>query len=215
MKLTQMDALHTELGKESGFRVCGIRDGLLFRFEAHTEPDVQKHAVKACDCVVDTVIRLAQLLHEDSVVEIEGARLGELERIGLEQRLSKQLGKNIGVRLRAKKESVKIADSYTHIGTVRGGVHLKTDGDLLVVGDVHVGARLQAGGNVFVMGALEGVAIVGENSIVCAYRLAPSEIRIGEACLLMDAMDKKADMLPEYAYLCDGAIKINKYHDKK
>ncbi|MEK3890579.1 septum site-determining protein MinC [Bacillus sp. FSL K6-3431] len=65
---------------------------------------------------------------------------------------------------------------------VRSGQVLEVTGDLLLVGDVNPGATVRAGGNIFIMGALKGVAHAGYNgkteSVIVASFMTPSQLRI-------------------------------------
>ncbi len=67
---------------------------------------------------------------------------------------------------------------------VRSGQVLKVDGDLLLVGDVNPGATVMAGGNIFIMGSLRGVAHAGfygrRDAIIAASVMKPTQLRIGD-----------------------------------
>lgn len=69
-------------------------------------------------------------------------------------------------------------------GIVRSGQVLKVPGDLLLIGDVNPGGTVMAGGNIFVMGILKGIAHAGcngnEEAVIAASSLIPSQLRIGE-----------------------------------
>jgi septum site-determining protein MinC len=69
-------------------------------------------------------------------------------------------------------------------GIVRSGQVLKVPGDLLLIGDVNPGGTVMAGGNIFVMGILKGIAHAGcngnEEAVIAASSLKPSQLRIGE-----------------------------------
>lgn len=65
---------------------------------------------------------------------------------------------------------------------IRSGQVLETPGDLLLVGDVNPGGTVRAGGNIFIMGSLKGIAHAGcfgnSNAVVVASVMNPSQIRI-------------------------------------
>lgn len=67
---------------------------------------------------------------------------------------------------------------------VRSGQVLKVDGDLLLVGDVNPGATVIAGGNIFVLGSLRGIAHAGfygrKDAIIAASVMKPTQLRIGD-----------------------------------
>lgn len=53
--------------------------------------------------------------------------------------------------------------SETYVGIVRSGQIITAVGDLVVIGDVNPNGRVIAGGNVFVLGRLKGIAHAGAN----------------------------------------------------
>ncbi|MCQ6273528.1 septum site-determining protein MinC [Bacillus sp. V3B] len=67
---------------------------------------------------------------------------------------------------------------------VRSGQVVKVPGDLLLIGDVNPGGTVMAGGNIFVMGVLKGIAHAGcygnTEAIIAASIMKPSQLRIGE-----------------------------------
>jgi septum site-determining protein MinC len=66
--------------------------------------------------------------------------------------------------------------------TLRSGSAVRTDGDILVLGDVNAGAEVVAGGDVIVWGAIRGTVHAGMDgdfgSIICALRFTPTQLRI-------------------------------------
>jgi len=67
---------------------------------------------------------------------------------------------------------------------IRSGQVLQTPGDLLLVGDVNPGGTVIAGGNIYIMGMLKGIAHAGfygdNHAIVAASVMKPSQIRISD-----------------------------------
>lgn len=67
---------------------------------------------------------------------------------------------------------------------VRSGQVLQVKGDLLLIGDVNPGGKVVAGGNVFIMGTLKGIAHAGcfgnDQAIIAASSMKPSQLRIAE-----------------------------------
>ncbi|MCP8967318.1 septum site-determining protein MinC [Ectobacillus ponti] len=67
---------------------------------------------------------------------------------------------------------------------VRSGQVLQVDGDLLLLGDVNPGGTIMAGGNIFVMGALRGVAHAGcygdRQAVIAASLMNPLQLRISD-----------------------------------
>ncbi|WP_428909268.1 septum site-determining protein MinC [Niallia sp. Krafla_26] len=89
---------------------------------------------------------------------------------------------------------------------IRSGQVLNVPGDLLLIGDVNPGGTVMAGGNIFVMGTLKGIAHAGcngnHNAVIAASVLIPQQLRIGD--LINRAPDHVVDQEPremECAYI--------------
>ncbi len=69
-------------------------------------------------------------------------------------------------------------------GVIRSGQVLRTDGDILVIGDVHPGAVIKAGGNVYVLGKLNGSVQAGcfgnKEAIIAAGLMTSAQISIAD-----------------------------------
>ncbi|MEH7388283.1 septum site-determining protein MinC [Bacillus sp. JJ1521] len=80
--------------------------------------------------------------------------------------------------MKKKHEIVSVAK------VVRSGQVLKVDGDLMLVGDVNPGATVIAGGNIFILGSLRGIAHAGfygrKDAIIAASVMKPTQLRIGD-----------------------------------
>lgn len=109
----------------------------------------------------------------------------------------------------SKAEAQKIHDdndivSITSI--VRSGQILQVPGDLLLVGDVNPGGTVLAGGNIFIMGALKGIAHAGVNgmkeAVIAASVMMPTQLRIAD-CLnrAPDHYDNEDQHEMECAYI--------------
>ncbi len=83
-------------------------------------------------------------------------------------------------RLKAENEVVTVSS------IIRSGQVLKVPGDLLLIGDVNPGGTVMAGGNIFIMGTLKGIAHAGcfgnEEAVIAASSMKPSQLRIAD-CL--------------------------------
>ncbi|ADL07510.1 septum site-determining protein MinC [Thermosediminibacter oceani] len=99
--------------------------------------------------------------------------------------------------------------------TLRSGQRIAYSGNVVVVGDVNPGSEIIAKGDILVFGALRGMAHAGaegdENSIVVAFRLQPTQLRI--AHVISRPPEEKSDIpqVPEMARLKDGIIIIEPY----
>ncbi|WP_458412355.1 septum site-determining protein MinC [Schinkia sp. CFF1] len=75
-------------------------------------------------------------------------------------------------------------DVVTVTRIIRSGQVLQVKGDLLLIGDVNPGGTVMAGGNIFVMGALRGIAHAGcfgnKEAVVTASVMKPMQLRISD-----------------------------------
>ena len=110
-----------------------------------------------------------------------------------------------------KKESNKEVNDFTHIGVVRSGDKISSNGDLIIIGDVNPGAQISARKNIYVWGKLCGVAIAGingdENSKIASLYLNPLQLRIS-ATVAIGPKEKPINHYPEIALLEFGRIVI-------
>lgn len=95
----------------------------------------------------------------------------------------------IDTKVISKEEAEKLSEENsmaTVVKIVRSGQVVEVQGDLLIVGDVNPGATVKAGGNIFIMGALRGIAHAGcfgnDEAVIAASIMKPSQLRINE-CL--------------------------------
>ncbi|MCZ0756669.1 septum site-determining protein MinC [Anoxybacillus sp. J5B_2022] len=90
---------------------------------------------------------------------------------------------------------------------VRSGQVLHVDGDLLLIGDVNPGGTVIAGGNIFILGALRGIAHAGcygnKEAIIAASIMKPMQLRISD--VMNRAPDHKTEERNEMecAYIDD------------
>lgn len=91
---------------------------------------------------------------------------------------SNVMTKDEALRLKRETEIVSITK------IVRSGQVLKVNGDLLLIGDVNPGGTVSATGNIFILGALRGIAHAGVNgnqqAVIAASIMKPTQLRIGE-----------------------------------
>lgn len=77
----------------------------------------------------------------------------------------------------------------TYVGIVRSGQVLRATGDLTVVGDVNPNGRIEAGGSIFVLGKLKGIAHAGihgdEQAIIAASQFEPTHVKIADVLEIM------------------------------
>jgi septum site-determining protein MinC len=95
--------------------------------------------------------------------------------------------------------------------TLRSGIRVHHPGSIIVLGDVHPGAEVVAGGDVVVWGKLHGTVhagALGDNgAVVCALDFAPTQLRIGHFITRSpDEHRRKAQ--PEMGRVKNGRIEV-------
>lgn len=91
---------------------------------------------------------------------------------------------------------------------IRSGQVLEVPGDLLLIGDVNPGGTVIAGGNIFIMGTLKGLAHAGcygnDQAVIAASSMKPSQLRISD-CLnrAPDSIQNNENREMECAYIDD------------
>lgn len=104
-------------------------------------------------------------------------------------------------------------------GTLRSGRDVTYEGHVVVIGDVNPGAKIVAGGNIIIMGALRGFAHAGasgnKEACIVAIALEAKQIRIAD--VIGRAPDGEAikSKTPEMALIRDGILTIEPYLQKK
>jgi len=97
-----------------------------------------------------------------------------------------------------------------HCGQVRGGQSIHSPRSLLLMGNVNPGARVSALGNVYVVGALKGVAHAGVNGKADAYiyaeKMTPLQLRIAGYVARNAQREQDIPSYPECAVVHEEAI---------
>ncbi|RLC66262.1 MAG: septum site-determining protein MinC [Chloroflexi bacterium] len=93
--------------------------------------------------------------------------------------------------------------------TLRSGQSLRHPGHVVIIGDVHHGAEVVAGGNIVVWGRVRGVVHAGalgdEGAVICALDLAPTQLRIA-GLIARSPEEQQGKPVPEMAVVQDGKI---------
>ncbi|WP_257346320.1 septum site-determining protein MinC [Pseudalkalibacillus decolorationis] len=95
---------------------------------------------------------------------------------------------------------------------IRSGQVLKVQGDLLLIGDVNPGGCVMATGNIFVMGALKGMAHAGhsgrKDAVVTASLMNPTMVRIADKYVQVDKDNPTIDIIGECAFFDEGSMSV-------
>lgn len=102
-------------------------------------------------------------------------------------------------------------DSIVLRRTLRSGQVVYHPGHIVVIGDVNPGAEIRAGGSVIVWGRLRGMVHAGtgeagDEAVVCALQLSPTQLRIGKYIARSPADDSDYEFVPEMASVQNGQI---------
>ena len=77
----------------------------------------------------------------------------------------------------------------TYVGIVRSGQVVRSSGDVVVIGDVNPNGRIEAGGNIYVLGKLKGIAHAGidgnVDAVITAAFFAPTHVLIADKVEMM------------------------------
>ncbi len=147
----------------------------------------------------------------EMTVYVEGAALTHSDKVALQKSIFKILGDNVLVVYEQKKTVIN-PETVFHMGTLRSGQNITSDGHLIIKGDVNPGAEITAAGNVVVLGALKGIVHAGSegnrDAIVAAMQLNPMQIRIADI-ITRSPDDMQEAPEPEFAYIKDDRIYID------
>lgn len=99
--------------------------------------------------------------------------------------------------------------------TLRSGRTIRSDGHVVVIGDVNPGAEIVAGGDVIIWGRLRGMVHAGalgdEEATVCALDMTPVQLRIA-GHIATSPKDQKRVPRPEIAMVRDNRIVVEAWH---
>ncbi len=150
-------------------------------------------------------------IKSEMTVYVEGNTLSHSDKVAVQKTIFKILGDNVLVMYEQRKTVIN-PETVFHMGTLRSGQNIKSDGHLVIKGDVNPGAEITAAGNVVVLGALKGIVHAGSegnrDAIVAAMQLNPMQIRIAD--IITRSPDDMQDAPePEFAYIKDDRIYID------
>lgn len=104
-----------------------------------------------------------------------------------------------------------------HSGIIRSGQVLNHKGDLIFLGDVNPGGTITCTGDIFILGALRGMAHAGvegnESAIIAASLMAPTQLRIAEVISRPPDEWETRESSMDFAFLSDGVMQIDKIHN--
>ncbi|PYI52250.1 septum site-determining protein MinC [Paenibacillus flagellatus] len=99
-------------------------------------------------------------------------------------------------------------------GIVRSGQTIRHEGHLLYLGDINPGGTLLCTGDIFVLGALRGMAHAGidgnDRAVIAASYMRPTQLRIADVISRPPDEWGIEDATMEFAYIHEGKMEIDK-----
>lgn len=207
----------------------GVKDGLILQINEKASFEDIKKAIK------EKAENGSGLIKNSDVIGIIGQKLSYKEKAILEELLSKLLKINVlsleifsyndnksNIENEIEKAIENNSTDYSKENniefietTLRSGNEVKSNGHIVVLGDVNPGAILKAKGNIIVMGKLRGIAHAGidgnNNAFIAANSLMPNQIRISDIISRApDNADTVDRITPEKALISNGRIIIER-----
>ncbi|MDV6377218.1 septum site-determining protein MinC [Sporosarcina sp. GW1-11] len=124
------------------------------------------------------------------------------------------------ISLEACEKKLIEEQSETYIGIVRSGQVVRAEGDLVIIGDVNQSAQVIAGGSIYVLGRVKGIAHAGANgnkdAVIAASWLEATHLKIADKMEIMTdeltVLSEQPEM--ECAYLHkNGQIAIDRLQE--
>ncbi|GIP16915.1 putative septum site-determining protein MinC [Paenibacillus montaniterrae] len=195
--------------------IKGVKDGLLFLLDDQCDFEVilseLKHKLEKThqQLLSGPLIHITVKLGQRAITEEQSKQLSDILRAQgnlMVQAIESDVPPARKLRAHAQ---LKVATTI-----VRSGQEIDYDGDLLLLGDVHPGGVVRCTGDIYVMGALNGIAYAGINgrkeAIIAASVLKPTQMKIAD--IMSDPSDdvEPGDGLMEYAYIENEQLCVQK-----
>lgn len=170
-----------------------------------------------------------------TIIGVEGKLMKEIDRYNLFNLLSNEFNLNVSSLdsvFKVENEDITKEEPKKHIprseaecsinyneydtkivkNSLRSGMGIEYDGNIVVLGDVNPGAEVSAGGNVIVFGKLRGMVHAGKfgnkSTYIFASKLAPTQLRIANVITRAPEDTNFKDLKPEIACLKSGQMSI-------
>ena len=196
--------------KRQNVTIKGTKEGLVLHLDDNCSYDELKREL---DHKLSANSRIQDERHLTSVkVDLGNRYLSELQLEELKDLIRQKknfvvddIESNVITKDEAK-ELLADTEVMTVSRIIRSGQVLEVPGDLLLIGDVNPGGTVIAGGNIFIMGTLKGIAHAGcygnDQAVIAASSMKPSQIRISD-CLnrTPDSIESNEKREMECAYI--------------
>lgn len=198
-----------------GVTIKGTKDGLLFYFE-DSRPFSEILEELQYKLEHNQAANIWDGPEMDVSIKLGQRQITHVEEIALRELFSKR--KNLVIQSLESDGMPYLAEPSPEIqfrvGTVRSGQILTHEGNLLFAGDVNPGGIIQSTGDIYVLGAMRGLAHAGsagdENAIIAASLLKPTQLRIADVISRPPDKWNESDVGIRFAYLVDNQIAVEK-----
>ncbi len=191
--------------------IKGTKDGLIFQLDDRCPYDslVEELIEKlSSNHYQDKEGRMTLVKVDSGYRYLQAEQREEIEQIitnghnlAVEEFCSHVLTKEEAEKLRKKAQTVTLTK------IIRSGQVVQVDGDVILIGDVNPGGMIMATGNIYILGALRGIAHAGfqgnEQVVIAAALMAPAQLKIAQAMRHFQTGEEEHDQLMASAYL-DG-----------
>ncbi len=204
-----------QVSGKSRVTIKGVKNGLIFILDDRCEWS------ELLDELEDKLTRHGQQLSGPPThvyVKLGGRRLNEEEK----GKIRAIIGQNGNLLVQSIESDAEKTVAVTRenlplrriCGIVRAGQVVEHDGHLLLLGDVNPGGTVRCTGDIFVLGALRGIAHAGCNgdaeAVIAASLMRPMQLRIADVVSRPPEEWASADSWMEFAYLRDGVMEIDR-----
>ncbi|MDL2321368.1 septum site-determining protein MinC [Desulfosarcina sp. OttesenSCG-928-B08] len=106
-------------------------------------------------------------------------------------------------------------DTVVMAGRIRSGQHVSAKKHLIIMGDVNPGCELVAGGDILVLGSLQGAAAAGQSdtgntdAIILSLDFRPTQVKIGN--IVAAGLPTRSQGRFEFAHVEGGVIVVDDY----
>lgn len=109
---------------------------------------------------------------------------------------------------KAYEQDVENSETYFFKGCIRSGQKIKTEGSIVILGDVNSGAEVIAGDNIVVLGFLRGLAHAGakgnKKAIIASHKIECPQLRI--ANILKEIEKEEIEETKQFASVDNDVI---------
>lgn len=200
--------------KSNHVTIKGIKDGLVFLLDAECDFEDLLTELRYKLEHSHTNILAGPIIHVDIKL---GMRVVTDVQKELILDIMKQKG-NLLVRSVESTEQKSEEDLGSNItvmsGIVRSGQVLHHHGNILFLGDINPGGSVTCTGDIYILGALRGMAHAGvdgnDEAVIAASHFAPTQLRISDMISRPPDEWEARETRMEFAYLQDGVMQIDK-----